>query len=124
MPDFETITLQAPRGTKTAWVRQARGQKLSAWALAAVARGAALDAAPAPAPSDDYLSAEQFDALADLLSLRPGAAQDAARLVLVGGLRMADAARQVALPYQCAWRAVQRAKRGLELARAVCEAPR
>jgi len=122
MPDFETITLQTPRGTKTAWVRQARGQKLSAWALAAVARGAALDAAPAPA-QPDYLSAAQFDALADLLSLRPGPAQDAARLVLVGGLRMADAARQVALPYQCAWRAVQRAKRGLELARAVCEAP-
>jgi len=44
MSDFETIALRAPAGTKTAWVRQARGQKLSAWALAAVARGAALDA--------------------------------------------------------------------------------
>lgn len=111
MPDFETITLQTPRGTKTAWVRQARGQKLSTWALAAVARGAALDAG-------DTLTDAQFDALAELLRLRSGLAVHVSRLVLVGGLSVPVAAQIVGMPYQRAWQAVQRAQRGLKLARA------
>ena len=111
MPDFESITLRAPAGTKTAWVRQARGQKLSTWALAAVARGAALDAG-------DTLTDAQFDALAELLRLRSGLAQDAARLVLVEGKSVSAAALDTGLPYPRAWQAVQRTKAGLKLARA------
>jgi len=111
MSDFETITLRAPAGTKTAWVRQARGQKLSTWALAAVARGAALDAG-------DTLTDAQFDALAELLRLRSGLAVHVSRLVLVGGLSVPVAAKIVGMPYQRAWQAVQRTKAGLKLARA------
>ncbi len=111
MPEFETITLQAPRGTTTAWVRQAQGQKPSTWALAAVARGAALDAG-------DTLTDAQFDALAELLRLRSGLAVHVSRLVLVGGLSVPVAAQIVGLPYPRAWQAVQRAQRGLKLARA------
>lgn len=111
MSDFETITLQAPAGTKTAWVRQAQGQKLSTWALAAVARGAALDAG-------DTLTDAQFDALAELLRLRSGLAVHVSRLVLVGGLSVPVAAKIVGMPYQRAWQAVQRTKAGLKLARA------
>jgi len=118
MPEFETITLRAPAGTKTAWVRQARGQKLSAWALAAVARGAALDAGDT---LTDTLTDAQFDALAELLRLRSGLAVHVSRLVLVGGLSVPVAAKIVGMPYQRAWQAVQRTKAGLKLARAAGE---
>jgi len=38
--------------------------------------------------------------------------------VLVGGLSVPVAAQIVGMPYQRAWQAVQRAQRGLKLARA------
>lgn len=59
----------------------------------------------------------QFTALAQLLRLRPGPAQDAARLVMVQGLPTPDAARQVAMSYVAAHRAVKRVKDGLDLAK-------
>ena len=41
------------------------------------------------------LNAKQFDALATLLRMRPGATRDAAHAVMVKGLSVADAARGV-----------------------------
>ena len=61
----------------------------------------------------------QFAALAELLRLQGGPAQEAARLVLVDGLSVPDAARQVGMSYQLAYLAVRRAKAGLALARKV-----
>ncbi len=59
----------------------------------------------------------QFTALAQLLRLRAGPAQEAVRLHLVQGLSVPDAARAAGLPYTHAWQACQRAKAGLELAK-------
>jgi hypothetical protein len=59
----------------------------------------------------------QFEALAELLRLRPGPAQECARLVLVDSLRITDAAAQVGMQYRAAAAAVQRVRAGLELAR-------
>ena len=61
------------------------------------------------------LNAKQFDALATLLRMRPGSTRDAARAVMVKGLSVADAAREVDTPYVQAYKAVQRARKGLEL---------
>lgn len=58
---------------------------------------------------------EQFKALAELLRLRAGPAQTAARLVLVGGLSVPDAARSAGIEYIAAHKAVKRAERGLTL---------
>lgn len=59
----------------------------------------------------------QFDALAQLLRLRTGPARECARLVLVDGMRITDAAAQVGMQYRAAAAAVQRVRAGLELAR-------
>lgn len=59
----------------------------------------------------------QFDALSQLLRLRPGPAQDAARLVVVQGMPTPDAARQVGMSYVAAHRAVKRVKDGFDLAK-------
>ena len=59
----------------------------------------------------------QFQALAKLLQLRQGPAQEAVRLHLVEGLNVAEAAREVGMDYQAAYQAVKRAKAGLELAK-------
>jgi hypothetical protein len=59
----------------------------------------------------------QFKALAQLLRLRTGPAQEAAALVFVDGQAVADAARVVGMTYQDAYAAVQRVRAGLELAR-------
>ena len=61
----------------------------------------------------------QFAALAQLLRLRPGPAQDAARLVMVQGLPTADAARQVGMDYRAASYSVKRVLAGLELVNVV-----
>lgn len=66
------------------------------------------------------MTAEQFAALAGLLRLRAGPAQQVAYLVLVDGLAVPEAARQVGLEYTAASQAVRRVKRGLELARVAC----
>lgn len=58
----------------------------------------------------------QFAALADLLQMRAGPAQEAAQLVLVAGITSAEAARRTGLSPQAASQAVVRARRGLALA--------
>jgi predicted DNA-binding protein (UPF0251 family) len=62
----------------------------------------------------------QFTALATLLRLRDGATAEAVRLVLVDGLSVPDAAAKAGVEYALAWKAVKRAKDGLELARQAC----
>lgn len=62
------------------------------------------------------MTPDQFAALAELLRLRLGPAQEVARLVLVGGLSVPEAARSAGLEYTAAHKAVKRAQRGLELA--------
>lgn len=59
----------------------------------------------------------QFAALAQLLRLWSGPAQEAARLVMVQGMPTPDAARQVGMSYVAAHRAVKRVKDGLDLAK-------
>jgi hypothetical protein len=63
------------------------------------------------------MTSDQFDALAELLRLRPGATLDAVRQHLVHGLSLPDAARSMGADYHLAYKAVQRATDGLALAR-------
>lgn len=58
----------------------------------------------------------QFAALAELLRLRGGASQEAARLVLVEGLAPAEAARRVETSPQAVSNVLASCRRGLELA--------
>ena len=60
---------------------------------------------------------ESFNALAQLLRLRPGPAKEAARLVLVDGFRPAAAARQTGCTPQSASNTLARCRKGLALAR-------
>ena len=62
----------------------------------------------------------QFDALAQLLRLRAGPQQAAARLVLVDGLAPADAARQAGVSLSALGNTLRACKRGLTLARLAC----
>ena len=64
------------------------------------------------------MTPEQFAALAQLLRLRTGPAQDAARMVLVEGISQADAARATGLTQQAVHNAVKRVQAGFELAQA------
>jgi DNA-directed RNA polymerase specialized sigma24 family protein len=59
---------------------------------------------------------ESFDALAQLLRLRPGPAKEAARLVLVDGCRPAAAARQAGCTQQSASNTLARCRKDLALA--------
>jgi hypothetical protein len=59
----------------------------------------------------------QFIALAQLLRLRTGPAQEAVRLVMVQRMPAADAARKVGMDYRAATYAVKRVRAGLALAR-------
>ena len=63
--------------------------------------------------------AAQFNALAQLLRLRPGPAREAARLVLVDGMTQADAARKLDVSPNTVTNAVARARAGLVLVRKV-----
>lgn len=63
------------------------------------------------------MNPDQFAALAELLRLRDGQAQAVARMVLVDGVSVPDAARSVGLEYTAAHKAVKRVQAGLELAR-------
>jgi hypothetical protein len=63
------------------------------------------------------VTSEQFTALAQLLRLRQGPAQDAVRLHLVQGLSVPDAARAAGVDYQLALKAVYRVNVGLDLAK-------
>ena len=70
------------------------------------------------------MTTDQFDALAKLLSLRAGPAREVARLVLVDGMRQADAARMMGLSPAAASNALARVRRGLDLTKQVCASPR
>ena len=59
---------------------------------------------------------DQFDALAQLVRLRTGAQQDAARLVLVGGMRQVDAARQLGISTAALGATMRACRRGVALA--------
>lgn len=62
---------------------------------------------------------DQFAALADLLRLRGGQSQEAARLVLVEGLSVTEAAARTGIDQSTASKAVASCRRGIELARRV-----
>lgn len=68
------------------------------------------------------MTAHQFAALATLISLRQSASRDAARLVLVDGLSVLDAAERCGISVQGANQAVLRCRRALELAQAATNA--
>ncbi len=63
------------------------------------------------------MTTQQFDALAKLLRLREGPQQQAARLVLVDGLRQADAARMAGCSASALGNTLRTCRAGLELAR-------
>ena len=63
---------------------------------------------------------DQFAALAKLLRLRGGASQEVARLVLVEGLSVAEAATRANLDLRSAYYAVESATAGYTLAKKVC----
>jgi hypothetical protein len=64
---------------------------------------------------------DAFNALAELLRLRGGASQQAARFVLVEGWTPAAAARQSGTTPQAVSNALATCRRGIELARRVTE---
>jgi hypothetical protein len=87
-----------------------------AGALAWVALGLPAEAlVVTPKPWWSRMTPERFAALARLIRMRGGAAQEAARLVLVDGLRPADAARATALSQQAVCNAVSRVRRADDL---------
>lgn len=68
-------------------------------------------------PEPTTITEEQFGALAELLRLRAGPAEQASFLVLVDGRSVGDAARECGLSYRAAFQAVKRCREGLDLAR-------
>ena len=62
------------------------------------------------------MTPEQFEALSALIHLRKSASRDAARLVLVDGLSVLDAASQCGISVQGANQAVLRCRRAINLA--------
>lgn len=65
----------------------------------------------------------QFTALATLIGLRQSASREAARLVLVDGLSVIDAAARAGITQQGANQAVLRCRRGIDLALQVSRNP-
>jgi len=63
------------------------------------------------------MTTAQFQALAELLRLRGGPATDAARLVLVDGLTVTEAAQRAGVSSSGVSNALARCRRGMELAR-------
>lgn len=63
------------------------------------------------------MTPEQFEALAELLRMRGGASQEAARLVLVDGVAPAEAARRVGIQPQAVNNVLNSCQRGIALAR-------
>ena len=59
----------------------------------------------------------QFEAISRIMR-RPGPARDAARLVLVDGMRVTDAARTTGVAQPSVSRAVKSAREAMELAKA------
>lgn len=66
------------------------------------------------------MTPDQFQALATLLQLRAGPAQQAAYLVMVDKLRLTDAAALAGVSQPAASNALKRARAGLALAQAAC----
>ena len=66
------------------------------------------------------MTSTQFSALAQLLRLRAGPQQAAARLVLVDGLAPADAARLAGVSPSALGNTLRACSRGLTLARLAC----
>ena len=66
------------------------------------------------------MTIEQFEALAELLRLRGGASQEAARLVLVEGMQPSAAARLAGTTPQAVSNTLASCRRGLELAALAC----
>lgn len=66
---------------------------------------------------------DQFAALAELLRMRRGASQEAARLVLVEGLAPAEAARRTESSPQAVNNALNSCRRGIELAQRATGCP-
>ncbi|MDH1341528.1 hypothetical protein [Ectopseudomonas oleovorans] len=62
------------------------------------------------------MNAAQFEALAELLRMRGGASQEAARLVLVEGIAPAEAARRTGIKPQAVNNVLNSCQRGIELA--------
>ena len=71
----------------------------------------------------DRLTAVQFAALAALLRLRASPSQQAARLVFVGGMTQAEAARTLGVTPNTVTNAVARVRAGLSLAKMAAAAP-
>lgn len=65
------------------------------------------------------MTEDAFDALTQLLRLRPGPTRDAARLVLVRGYKMPAAAKECGLSYPSTYKTVRRCKDGMELVQRV-----
>ena len=63
------------------------------------------------------MTAQQFEALAKLLRLRAGPQRAGARLVLVDGVRQADAARMAGCSASALGNTLRTCRAGLELAR-------
>ena len=99
------IHLGVPAATKARWVRESRaaGMRLTDWIVQRV------EAQP--------MNSDQFQALAQLLRLRQGPQREAARLVLVDGLRQADAARAAGCSASALGNTLRTCRAGLELAR-------
>lgn len=67
------------------------------------------------------MTPKAFDALSSLLQVRQGLVRDAARLVLVGGVRPSEAALQTGLSRASVSNALTRYRKGLYLAQLVNE---
>lgn len=67
------------------------------------------------------MTGTQFDALATLLRLKDGGQKEAARLVLVEGMRQADAARQVGVTPPAVSNTLRACRLGLQLAKIAAE---
>ena len=67
--------------------------------------------------SSQTMTVDQFAALAQLLRLRQGPQREAARLVLVDGVRQADAARMAGCSASALGNTLRTCRAGLELAR-------
>lgn len=66
------------------------------------------------------MTLDQFHAIAVLIRMRGGPSEEAARLVLVDGMRPCDAARKVGLSPQGVSDAVRRVKNAAKLVEKVC----
>lgn len=69
------------------------------------------------------MTLESFAALAKLLRLRTGPQREAARLVLVDGMRPVDAARQVGVTAKALGNTLAACRAGLDLTRVATSAP-